>query len=87
MNPTETSRRAHEIYEDKLKAKLEPNHIGQYVAIEIESEGYALADLPEDAIDAARVEYPQGTIHLIRVGFPGAFQLTSLCNDTDHWEF
>ena len=39
-NPTEISQKARALYERELKSKLEPEHIGKYVVVDIDSGDY-----------------------------------------------
>ncbi|MEW5701861.1 MAG: hypothetical protein AB1792_06495 [Candidatus Zixiibacteriota bacterium] len=84
--PDERAQRGREIYATKLKAILEPNYIGLYVAIEVQSGDYYLGDSPEEAVASAESSRPGGVFHLMRVGFGGAYHLTSLFGDTANRE-
>jgi hypothetical protein len=55
-------------YEERLKAILEPDHNGEFVAIEPYSEKYFLEKKKLDAIVKARTEMPEKLFFIARVG-------------------
>ena len=55
-------------YEEKLKQILEPDHNGEFVAIEPYLEKYVLEKKKIDAIQKARVEMPEKLFFIARVG-------------------
>ncbi len=57
------------IYE-KIKDKLEPEHKGEIVAIEVETGDYFLGKSVIEATDKAREKYPDKVFYTARVGFP-----------------
>ena len=67
--------RAKRIYAEQLKAGLEADHWGRFVAIEPESGDYFLADTLDGAVRAARTRHPARTSHVVRVGHPAALHL------------
>jgi hypothetical protein len=60
--------RGQSLYDEKLRADLEPSHDGQFVAIEPESGRYFLGDTGTTALVAARRAMPQSFFYLTRVG-------------------
>jgi len=67
-SPEETARRGDAIYENMVRAHVEPEHQGEVVAIDVESGAYALG---EDALTAARrlrTQQPDAEVWLVRVG-------------------
>ena len=65
----EVSRRGLAIYESKLKVALEPKHAGQFVAIHVDSEEYAVSRFSGEAVRALLVGRPaDGRIVVIRIG-------------------
>ncbi len=65
-------RRAEEIYVARLRAVLEPQHAGEFVAIEPESGDYFLGKTLTEATCAARKSYPDRLTHVMRVGHKAA---------------
>jgi predicted dithiol-disulfide oxidoreductase (DUF899 family) len=62
-------------YEEKLKAILEPEQNGQFVAIDGEAELYAVAKTPIEAHDALKAQGSMGWQLLLQVGSDAAFDL------------
>jgi hypothetical protein len=60
--------RGQNLYEEKLRADLEPSHDGRFVAIEPESGRYFLGDTGTAALVAARRAMPHSLFYLMRVG-------------------
>jgi hypothetical protein len=65
-------RRAEEIYANRLRAILEPEHMDEFVAIEPESGDYFLGKTLSEATSAARRSYPDRWTHAMRVGHSAA---------------
>ncbi len=66
------SERAWRIYDERLRAALEANHHGRFVAIEPESGDYFLGDTLDAAADAAQVAHTARRSHVLRVGYRAA---------------
>jgi len=64
----EVSRRALEIYEQSLKPRLEPEHNGEAIAIDISSEKHAVRRTTGEALRALRQISPDGELVVMRVG-------------------
>lgn len=71
--PAEIGERGAAIYAAKLRPILEPHSHGQFVAIDIESEDYAVANEASDASDQLRLRHPSALILVERIGYPAAF--------------
>ncbi|HEY3875791.1 MAG TPA: hypothetical protein VGM92_09960, partial [Candidatus Kapabacteria bacterium] len=65
------------IYDETLKPILEPESIGRFVAIDVNSRRYFLGDTSSSALELARKEKPDGVFFLIKVGSSTAFRLTT----------
>jgi hypothetical protein len=65
-------RRAEEVYATRLRSVLEPEHLGEFVAIEPQSGDYFLGKTLSEAIGAARRSYPDRLAHAMRVGHKAA---------------
>ncbi len=63
------------IYDHTLKAVLEPQHAGKFVAIEPDSGRYFLADTGIAALRAARAEIPGRLFYLVRIGHRAAYNI------------
>lgn len=67
--------RAKQKYLDTLALKLEPEHTGEIVAIELGTNDYFVGDDELDAADKARAAGHAGTLFFLRVGSPSAHRL------------
>ena len=67
--------RGERIYEERIKAQVEPRENGRFIVIDIESGDYEIAD---DGMDASRIlrdRRPQSVRFGAKVGYPAAFNL------------
>ena len=65
----ETARLGDAIYERDIRARIEDDHHGEYVAIDVDSGGWAIGGELLDASDRLRAERPGAVdVWLIRVG-------------------
>jgi hypothetical protein len=62
-------------YDEKLKQILEPEHDGEFVAIEPESGEYFLNREAGEAISEGNQFFPHKKLFLIRIGFDAAFKI------------
>ena len=62
-------------YDEHLKAILEPQENGKFVAIEPESEQYFIGNTAVEAIKTAMAAIPKKIMFLARVGFPTAHKI------------
>lgn len=63
------------LYDERLRALLEPEHEGEFLAIEPESERYFLGQTGLAALRAGRKELPDKLFYLLRVGHEAAYRL------------
>ncbi len=75
-NPKAIAEAGEAIYREMYQKDFEQNQAGKYVAININARTATLGDGPGEALVKAKEIDPHGIFHLIRVGFPGAFQLS-----------
>jgi len=61
-----------EIY-NRIREKLEPEHKGQIVAIEVDSGDYFLGRTVTEATSEARKKHPDKVFYFVRVGFPAVY--------------
>lgn len=61
-------RQGKKLYEERLRNLLEPDHQGEYVAIEPESGDYYLGHTMSEAYEKAAAAYPDKKFYLARVG-------------------
>lgn len=67
------------IYQE-LKDNLEMKHKGEYLAIEVETGDYFIGRTIEEAGKKAREKYPNKIFHLIKIGYPGVFNLSTFAS-------
>jgi hypothetical protein len=60
--------RAKQNYKDQLALKLEPEHTGDIVAIELETGDYFIGEDEIEAADKARLAGHEGLLYFLRVG-------------------
>ena len=63
------------LYDERLKALLEPEHEGEFVAIDPDSESYFLGPTGLAALRAGRKELPDKLFYLLRVGHEAAYRV------------
>ena len=71
------------IYQDQIRDLVEPQEIGKYIAIDIESADFELAN---DLLTASRIlreRRPQSVRFGARVGYPSAFRAGWRGHSTD----
>lgn len=74
-NPRAIAEAGERFYEP-LRADFEANHKGKFLAINVETGKTYLGNGAEEALESARAAEPTALFHLIRVGFPSAFQIS-----------
>ena len=63
---------AREVYEEKLRDRLEKEHFGEVIAIEPESGDYVLGKALDEVDQACRERFGAKPVHVLRVGGGGA---------------
>ena len=87
FDPREVAEKGEAIYADKFRENYEPEKDGQFVAIDVLTEEAYVAPQPEEALDLARREAPDGIFHLIKIGSEGAFRVSYTTNASSDWVF
>jgi hypothetical protein len=70
------SQKGKEIY-NKLKADFENSYLGQFVAIDVDTEEYFIDSVAENALKKAKEKYPNNIFYLAKIGEAGVFRLNS----------
>ena len=66
----ETARLGDEIYRRDVKTQVEADHDGEYIAIDVGSGSWAMAESELAASDSLRAQYPDAIdVWLLRVGY------------------
>lgn len=63
------NRQGRRLYDEKLKALLEPQHKGRFVAIEPTTGEYYLGDTDAEALLTAHAAHPESRFYLKRIGY------------------
>ncbi|MBM4031232.1 MAG: hypothetical protein FJ291_05535 [Planctomycetes bacterium] len=69
MDHRELGRRGREYYDRFLREKLEPQHKGKFLALEVETGEYELGDTTLEALDRAEAKHPDSVFCILRVGY------------------
>lgn len=67
--------KARQVYEEKLRERLESSDHGRFVCIEPESGDFFLGDTFDDAVNQAIDVHPDRLTHTLRVGYAAAFHM------------
>ena len=67
--------RGERIYEERIKALVEPQENGRFIVIDIESGDYEIADLMSDASHCLKERRPDSVRFGAKVGYSSAFNL------------
>jgi hypothetical protein len=73
LSRDEIGERGVAIYDSKLRSILEPKFHGQFVAIDVETEDYEVADEADAASDRLWARRPDAQVLVERIGYPAAF--------------
>jgi hypothetical protein len=67
--------RGQKFYQEKLQAVLEPEQIGEFVAIEPETERYFVGETDREALWAGRAALPDKLFFLVCIGYEAAHKV------------
>jgi hypothetical protein len=70
MNAMEIGRKAREIYEQSIKPLVEPEHMGKFLVLDIDSGGYEIGEDQVAVSRSAKQKYPNGIRVGLRIGYP-----------------
>ena len=73
--PEEVVRRGEEIYDREIRARVEPQHRGKYLVIDIETGDYDMDTDELAVVRRVKAKHPGGTRCLLRVGYPYVHRL------------
>ena len=59
-----------EIYQRDIRPRVEADHLGEVVAIDVDSGKYALGQNAITASESLREQHPDAQVWLMRVGYP-----------------
>ena len=67
--------RGEALYQQNIRDKVESVHRGKFLAIDIKTGNYAIADEDLAATDSLLTKQPDATIYGLRIGFPAAYRI------------
>jgi hypothetical protein len=71
----EVARRGEEIYECDIRSKVESEHRGKFLVIDIKSGDYEIDSKAGNATDRIEARHPDGPRYLLRIGSPAAYHI------------
>jgi hypothetical protein len=69
----EIADRGKALYEQHLRAQVEPGHIGKFLVIDIETGEYEIDREELAAFKRAKAKRPDAPLYLLRIGYPAAY--------------
>jgi hypothetical protein len=67
--------RGQALYDQQIRAIVEPEHNGKFLVLDIETGGYELDMDSRAAFDRAEAKRPGAPFYILRVGYPTAVRL------------
>lgn len=71
----EILRRGQDRYDRELRSRLEPQHRGKFLALDIDTGHYEIDAEDIAAVRRARARNPDAALCILRIGFPTAYKL------------
>lgn len=78
LSDAEVVRRGRAIYDSRIRSLVEPVQNGRFVAIDIDSGDYEVADAAIDAIDTLDQRHADALYYIHRIGFASAYTLGTI---------
>lgn len=69
VHPLEIAQKGTQVYRN-ISKQIEKDHLGDFVAIEVESGKYFLGQTQIEAIEKAKKHFPAKIFYLMKIGFP-----------------
>ena len=73
--PEEMAARGEALYEQHIRAKVEPTHHGEFLVLDIETGAYEIDRDDLIATKRALAKRPEAVLYGVRIGYPTAYQL------------
>ncbi|MBM4039502.1 MAG: hypothetical protein FJ290_13400 [Planctomycetes bacterium] len=75
VDPHELVARGRAYYDKHLRARVEPEHVGKFLALDVESGDYEVDEDELAAIHRAEARHPNSLFYVMRVGFRAAHHI------------
>ena len=75
LPPEEVGRRGEEIYQQKLRARVEKQHFGDFLVVDILTGDYEIDRDDLTASDRLRAKNPDAVMYGLRIGYPAAYHI------------
>jgi hypothetical protein len=75
MSPTRLAELGRKLYQERFKDQYLPEHKGEVLAIDVESESAYLGKSVVEALLAGEAAHSGGFFHVVRIGSPGVYQM------------
>lgn len=85
LTPEQVAARGEKLYQEKLKAILEPENNGKFVAIEVISGEYFVGDTILGAVELSHKKFPNRLLHTIKIGYEGVYKLGRFSRPAYGW--
>ena len=71
----EIVQRGQALYDQQLRAEVEPDHKGEFLVVDIESGKYELDVSELAALKRAKAKKPDAALYILRVGYSAAYRV------------
>lgn len=71
----ESAERGRKLYDEKLRAQVEPGNTGKFLVIDIETGEYEIDQDELAALKRAKAKRPDAPRYLLRIGHRGAYRI------------
>jgi hypothetical protein len=70
LTADEIGDRGETIYEERLRAQLEPGNVGRFLSIDIDSGEYEMGDNRLENVHRLRGRLPNAVVYTLKIGYP-----------------
>jgi hypothetical protein len=87
----DVARRGRQLYEQQIRAKVEDEHAGKFLVVDVTTGEYEVAEDDLQASDRALARNPDALLYGLRIGEPAAYRIgaghgaTSFSASDDSW--
>jgi len=74
-SPEEVESRGEALYRERIQAAVEPQHLGKFLVIDVETGLYEIADDDLEATKRLLAKRPEAILYGLRVGHDAAYRL------------